>query len=667
MMVLLKRFAKFLPFSLAMSVAVSPIGAFGQPDGQPNGQPGGQPSVAEAVAVGANPTRYHVVLPYVATRLVANGAGLPAGQAQTVRPLRDEAGVTKVGSAATTHAIVDITASGAKKSGELWIHECGFVVDPTTDIGLVIDGQDPSALTATHAVVPLHNRSFCVSGDVSTDIVVTVLGYVTDEAVGMGYLDVSDVVLGTELPVAVNGGAIQPITGAVALMIEGRNTSDQASKLGIAPCSDPSAIGLDVLRLGPAASVATTLPMVRTGPGQCLVATAGFKGRITLLGTYQTSTVSSAAMPPNMRFSRVMPPRFSPQTPSRVLDSRQTGGPIEAQAQRELDLSISVPFAATAVVLNVTAVSPSMAGYLTVYPCDIARPEASSLNYIVGQTVANAVTVAIRASRKICLYAHGATDVIADLSGWYAADGTGEGLVASAPRRVLNTRVSTTPAAGSTTRLALAGIVSADATSVVMNLTAVDPTGAGYVTTYPCDQVLPNTSSVNYAAGQIVPNYVTVKLAADKSVCLFTSASAHLLADLLGWYAPSSSVGFVEMAPYRAFDSRKDAPGKVRSNGVMWLTFDSQPVAWLMNVTAVGPDAAGYITAYPCETSPLTAPPDASNLNYSAGQVVPNQVLVSPGATRSVCFFSQAASHLLADLAGSFTATPTYAPVLLAP
>ncbi len=659
MMLRLKKIAQILPVFIAISVATSPISVFGQPDDQPQ--------IAETVSGWANPTRYHSVAPYVTTRLVSDGVGLPAGQAHTVRPLRDEAGVTKIGAVSATHAIVDITASGATEPGEVWIHECGFVVDPATDIGLLADEQSPALTAATHAVVPLNNRSFCISGDVSIDLVVKVLGYVTDDAVGLGYLDLSDVVLGTEVPVPISGGVIQSTVGAVALMVEGQNASDQPSKLGVAPCSNPSAIGSEVLRVGPSAYVTTTLPMVKTGPGQCLVATEGFTGRITLLGVYQTLSVSSAAMPPNMRFSRHLPPRFSPQPPSRVLDSRQTGGPIKSQSQRELDLSAVVPFAATAVVLNVTVVNPSVDGYLTVYPCDIPRPEASSLNYVAGQTVANAVTVAVRTSRKICLYAQGTTDVIGDLSGWYAADGTGEGLVSTTPKRVLNTRTGAIPVAGSTTRLALAGIVAADATSVVMNLTAVGPTDGGYLTAYPCGQALPNTSSVNYAADQTVPNYVTAKLAADKSVCVFTSASAHLLADVQGWYSPSSPVGFVEMAPYRAFDSRKDAPGKVRPNGIMWLTFDTQPAAWLMNVTAVGPDAAGYISAYPCETSPLTSPPDASNLNYSAGQVVPNQVLVSPGSTRSVCFFSQAGSHLLADLAGSFTSTPTYMPVLVAP
>ena len=658
-MMRLKKLARFLPALVAISVSSGPMSAFGQPEDQP--------SIAETVLAGANPTRYHQVSPYVTTRLVADGAGLPAGPAYTVRPLRDVAGVTKIGAVSVTHAIVDITTSGAKKSGEIWIHECGFIIDPATDIALVIDELNPASIVAAHAVVPVHNRSFCVSGDVSTDVVIRVLGYVTDDAVGLGYLDQSDVVLGTELPAPISGGVIQPVVGAVALMVEGRNASDHPSTLGVAPCANPAAVGFVVMEVGPRAYVTATLPMVKTGPGQCLVATAGFSGRITLLGVYQTSSVSSAAMPPNMRFSRHPPPRFSPQPPSRILDSRQSGGPIKSQDQRELDLSASVPFAATALVLNVTVVGPSIDGYLTVYPCDIPRPEASNLNYVVGQTVANAVTVAIRASRKICLYAQGATDVIVDLSGWYAADGTGEGLVSTTPKRVLNTRTGPVPAAGSTTRLALADIVATDATSVVMNLTAVGPTAGGYVTAFPCDQALPNTSSVNYAVDQTVPNYVTAKLAADKSVCLFTSASAHLLVDLQGWYAPSSPVGFVEMAPYRAFDSRKDAPGKVRPNGIMWLTFDTRPAAWLMNLTAVGPDTAGYITAYSCEISPLTLPPDASNLNYAADQVVPNQVLVSPGLTRSVCFFSQAGSHLIADLAGSFTSTPTYSAMLVAP
>src|SRR6185369_1581144 len=46
--------------------------------------------------------------------------------------------------------------------------------------------------------------------------------------------------------------------------------------------------------------------------------------------------------------------------------------------------------AATAVV-NVTVTGPNAAGYVTIYPCGIDPPLASNLNFVVGQTIANAV------------------------------------------------------------------------------------------------------------------------------------------------------------------------------------------------------------------------------------------------------------------------------------
>lgn len=651
MMRRLKKFAAILPMVVAASIG--PHGAFGR--------------TTAGIVSAANPTRYHSVTPYVTTRLSAGGKGLLAGMARPINPLREESGVTRIGTQAVTHIIVALTATGARRHGEVWLHECGLAPDPTTDIALVAGGPVDGALVATQAVVRLRNRAFCVTAETDVDLTVTVHGYVTDDAVGMAYTDVSDVVIGTTLPLALSGGEIPPTATAVAVMVEGQGATDRPGRLGIASCASPSAPTTDLVDVDPAAYTTVTLPLVRASAGQCLVGSSGWTGRITLLGVYQSTGVSSISMPPNARFVRHLRSRLTTQTPTRVLDTRTDGGPVASKTQRELDLSTVVPLSATAVVLNMTVVSPMASGYLTVFPCDVARPDTSSLNYVTGQTVANSVTVAVGANRRICLYADGGTDLLTDLSGWYASDGTGDGLVPSQPTRVLDTRSASSPTAGSTTRLALADVLAPGATSAVLNVTAVDPTGAGFVTAYPCDQALPNTSSVNYAVGRTVPNYVTVKLAADRSVCLFTSATTHLLADLLGWYEPGSPVGFDEMMPLRAFDSRRDQPGRVGTGGVMWLTFDSEPTAWLLNLTAVSPDAEGYLTAYPCETAPLTTPPNASNLNYAAGQVVPNQVLVSPGATGSVCFFSKAATHLLADLAGSFTAVPSYTPMLVAP
>jgi hypothetical protein len=50
-----------------------------------------------------------------------------------------------------------------------------------------------------------------------------------------------------------------------------------------------------------------------------------------------------------------------------------------------------VPVDASSVALNVIAVDPTAAGFLTVYPCGSTRPDASSVNFVAGETIPNLV------------------------------------------------------------------------------------------------------------------------------------------------------------------------------------------------------------------------------------------------------------------------------------
>ena len=68
-------------------------------------------------------------------------------------------------------------------------------------------------------------------------------------------------------------------------------------------------------------------------------------------------------------------------------------------------------------ILNVTAVSPSSGGYLTVFPCGSSRPLASNLN-VVGEIVPNAVLAKVGTDGKVCLYTSAATDIVADVNGF---------------------------------------------------------------------------------------------------------------------------------------------------------------------------------------------------------------------------------------------------------
>ena len=72
--------------------------------------------------------------------------------------------------------------------------------------------------------------------------------------------------------------------------------------------------------------------------------------------------------------------------------------------------------------------------------------------------------------------------------------------------------------------------------------------------------------------------------------------------------------------------------------------------AVVLNVTVVGPSTVGFLTVHPCGS----AVPLVSNLNYSAGQTVPNLVTVKVGAGGQVCFFSLAQTDVPADVSAWF-------------
>jgi hypothetical protein len=67
-----------------------------------------------------------------------------------------------------------------------------------------------------------------------------------------------------------------------------------------------------------------------------------------------------------------------------------------------------------------------------------------------------------------------------------------------------------------------------------------------------------------------------------------------------------------------------------------------------LNVTAVNPAAPGFLTVYPCGNPR----PNASNLNYTPGDIIPNAVLTSLGTGGTVCIYTHATTDIITDLNG---------------
>ncbi len=121
---------------------------------------------------------------------------------------------------------------------------------------------------------------------------------------------------------------------------------------------------------------------------------------------------------------------FAPApSPARICDTRAnqpqnqcTGKTLQAGQTLTLQVTglAGVPAAATAVVVNVTATDTTSAGYLTVFPSG-SPPLASNLNWTEGSTVPNLVIATLNPTGGFSVYnAHGSTDVVVDVLGWYS-------------------------------------------------------------------------------------------------------------------------------------------------------------------------------------------------------------------------------------------------------
>ena len=363
--------------------------------------------------------------------------------------------------------------------------------------------------------------------------------------------------------------------------------------------------------------------------------------------------------------------------PVRILDTRsgnKVGALDGSGAAYTLQVTgtSGVPYHGVAAVsLNVTAVSTEAGnegGYVTVYPCG-TRPDASNLNFTSNQTVPNAVVAPVSSAGTVCFYVYGKAHLLADVSGWLPSGGFTS---LAKPERLLNTRsagaagkIGALNGSGAAYTLQVTGVNGIPASgvgAVAMNVTAVDAEAGnegGYVTVYPCG-TRPDASNLNFTSGQTVPNAVVAPVSSDGKVCFYVYGKAHLLADVSGWMPTG---GFTALTkPERLANTRTiGAAGKVGVLDGSGASYTLQVAgvngipasgvgAVAMNVTVVDGvtnDFGGYVTVYPCGTKP-----DASNLNFTSGQTVPNAVIAPVSADGKVCIYVYGQAHILADVSG---------------
>ncbi|MEV4559843.1 right-handed parallel beta-helix repeat-containing protein [Kitasatospora sp. NPDC049285] len=220
---------------------------------------------------------------------------------------------------------------------------------------------------------------------------------------------------------------------------------------------------------------------------------------------------------------------FKPLAPTRVLDTRSGLGasaarPMAVGEYLRVNLSDRIPAGAKAAVLNVTVTEPQDTGFLTAFPDGQLLPNASSLNFTPGLTVANLVTVPV-SNGRIDLHnsSFGTVHVVADLAGYYGTPDSGATLsyIPQSPVRVADTRDGTglnrsagavAPQDGISIYPSLP-LGDKWPVSVLFNVTVTEPRDTGFLTAYPDGRTRPTASNLNFTPGRTVPNLVSVPVA----------------------------------------------------------------------------------------------------------------------------------------------------------
>ena len=121
-------------------------------------------------------------------------------------------------------------------------------------------------------------------------------------------------------------------------------------------------------------------------------------------------------------FSVAVHTNYQPSSPLRVVDTR-VGSALDTRptARQKLEPTTVIPqkilFASAIAIVNVTATDVESDGWLAIFPCDRPVPSTSTLNFVAGQTVANATLVRSSGSAEICVYSTARVNLVVDLQG----------------------------------------------------------------------------------------------------------------------------------------------------------------------------------------------------------------------------------------------------------
>jgi GH25 family lysozyme M1 (1,4-beta-N-acetylmuramidase) len=389
---------------------------------------------------------------------------------------------------------------------------------------------------------------------------------------------------------------------------------------------------------------------------------------LALTGTWRAPASTAADGGNNPDLSTVSAPsRYVPVTPRRFVDTRTGLGAPRGPVPGEVTVTVpdTVPADATGVVLDVSAVDPRGAGWLRLAAAGTA-PRTTALNYPAQHSVTGLAVTQTDSSRQVTVSTSGgATDLAVDLVGYYtASEGTGGHWSPLPPQRVVDTRsgvgVRKGRAKGEIT-FTLPGSVPPDATGVVLDVTAVDATGDGYLRLAAAGTP-PTTTALNYEGGGSTTGLAITGSTGGQVTVSLAGSPTDLVVDLVGYYEGAATDGsaYVGVSPQRFLDTRSGLGASGPGTGPLSVTVPAvvprDATAVILDVSVVDPKGKGYVRLAAPGTEAVTTAVNIVPGRSRTGLVVTG---IRDGQITLAVFGAK--THLVVDLVGyqtSVTATP---------
>ncbi|HLK54861.1 MAG TPA: hypothetical protein VKU42_15480 [Candidatus Angelobacter sp.] len=206
--------------------------------------------------------------------------------------------------------------------------------------------------------------------------------------------------------------------------------------------------------------------------------------------------------------------------------------------------------------------------------------------------------------------------------------------------------------------------IPATAQAYSVNATVVPHGALGFLTSFPCGQPRPFTSTLNSVDGRVKAPAAIVPAGTNGGLCFFATDDTDLVLDINGYFLPASSntgLAFFPVTPCRLVDTRLAAaplggPSLVASTARTFPVLSSPcnlpatAQAYSMNFTSVPNGPLNFLTTWPAgQTQPLV-----STLNAGTGTVTANSAIVPAGTNGDISVFVTNNSDLVIDVNGYF-------------